>query len=126
MSRGPSWPAVPLTSGWRVAFWLAVAASVCAGSGGAPDGAGFRHDGTMNNLAGKKLQRPREGRLIAGVAAGFGEYFEVDPVVIRVLFAAAAFFGGAGIGAYLLAWILIPEEGESSSIADRLLGKTGG
>jgi phage shock protein C len=80
----------------------------------------------MNNVAGKKLQRPREGRIIAGVAAGFAEYFEVDVVFVRVLFAAATLLSGAGILAYVVAWILIPEEGESSSIADRFMSKTGG
>jgi phage shock protein C len=80
----------------------------------------------MNNLAGKKLQRPREGRIIAGVATGFAEYFEVDVVFVRVLFAAATLLSAAGILAYLVAWILIPEEGESSSIADRFMSKTGG
>jgi phage shock protein PspC (stress-responsive transcriptional regulator)/FtsH-binding integral membrane protein len=57
------------------------------------------------------LRRSRTDRVGAGVAGGLGEYFGVDPVLFRVLFATAAFFGGAGILAYLLAWAAIPEAG---------------
>src|SRR5690349_8908365 len=57
------------------------------------------------------LRRSRTDRVGAGVAGGLGAYFGVDPVLFRVLFAVAAFFGGAGVIAYLLAWAVIPEEG---------------
>jgi phage shock protein PspC (stress-responsive transcriptional regulator) len=57
------------------------------------------------------LRRSRTDRVGAGVAGGLGEYFGVDPVLFRVLFATAAFFGGAGILAYLIAWAAIPEAG---------------
>lgn len=57
------------------------------------------------------LRRSRTDRVGAGVAGGLGEYFGLDPVLFRVLFATSAFFGGAGILAYLLAWAAIPEEG---------------
>jgi phage shock protein C len=79
----------------------------------------------MDNQAGKKLQRPREGRMVFGVAAGFADYFGVDVVLVRVLFVVAAIFSvGAGALAYLAGWLLIPEEGESSSIADQFVSKT--
>ena len=45
--------------------------------------------------------------LYAGVAAGLGEYFDVDPVLFRVGFVVAALVGGAGILAYGLAWLLL-------------------
>jgi phage shock protein PspC (stress-responsive transcriptional regulator) len=54
----------------------------------------------------------------AGVSSGLGEYFGLDPVLFRVLFATAAFFGGAGILAYLLAWAAIPEEGTEHAPID--------
>lgn len=57
------------------------------------------------------LRRSRTDRVGAGVAGGLGEYFNVDPVLFRVLFATAAFFGGAGVLAYLVAWAAIPEQG---------------
>ena len=54
----------------------------------------------------------------AGVAGGLGTYFDVDPVLFRVLFATSAFFGGVGIIAYVLAWAAIPEEGTTSAPVD--------
>jgi phage shock protein PspC (stress-responsive transcriptional regulator) len=57
-----------------------------------------------------------------GVAGGLGEYFGVDPVLFRVLFAVGAFFGGAGILAYIIAWAAIPEQGATHAPVDRLIG----
>lgn len=67
----------------------------------------------------KVLRRSRTDRVGAGVAGGLGRYFGFDPVLFRVLFATAAFFGGAGVIAYVLAWIAIPEEGTQSAAVDR-------
>src|ERR1700755_3271075 len=64
------------------------------------------------------LRRSRSGRVAGGVSAGLGEYFAVDPVLFRVLFATSAFFGGAGILAYLLAWAAIPEGGTERAAID--------
>lgn len=64
------------------------------------------------------LRRSRSGRVAAGVSAGLGEYFGVDPVLFRVLFATSAFFGGAGILAYLLAWAAVPDEGTEHAPID--------
>jgi phage shock protein PspC (stress-responsive transcriptional regulator) len=64
------------------------------------------------------LRRSRTNRVGAGVAAGLGDYFGFDPVLFRVLFATAAFFGGAGIVAYVLAWAVIPEEGTERAPID--------
>jgi phage shock protein PspC (stress-responsive transcriptional regulator) len=64
------------------------------------------------------LRRSRTNRVAAGVSSGLGEYFGLDPVLFRVLFATSAFFGGAGILAYLLAWAAIPEEGTEHAPID--------
>jgi phage shock protein PspC (stress-responsive transcriptional regulator) len=64
------------------------------------------------------LRRSRTDRVAAGVSSGLGDYFGVDPVLFRVLFATAAFFGGAGILAYLLAWAAIPEAGTAHAPID--------
>jgi phage shock protein PspC (stress-responsive transcriptional regulator) len=64
------------------------------------------------------LRRNRTNRVAAGVASGLGKYFGIDPVLFRVLFATSAFFGGAGILAYLLAWAAIPEEGTERAPVD--------
>ena len=79
----------------------------------------------MNNLPGRKLTRPTAGRLVAGVAVGLGEYFGVDVTLTRVIFAVAACFGGFGVIAYLACWLIIPEQGESESIAEQFVKKTG-
>ncbi len=57
-----------------------------------------------------RLYRSRETRIIAGVAGGLAEYFQVDVVLIRLLWLIAAFAGGGGIPVYIIAWIVIPEE----------------
>jgi phage shock protein PspC (stress-responsive transcriptional regulator) len=54
--------------------------------------------------------RSSSDRVIAGVAAGIGRYFSVDPVVVRIAFIVGAFFGGAGVIAYLAAWLLVPRD----------------
>jgi len=57
----------------------------------------------------KKLTRKRSDRMIVGVCSGVAEYFEIDVTVVRVAWAIFACFGGAGILAYLLAAIIMPE-----------------
>ena len=55
-----------------------------------------------------RLYRSERHRIIAGVAGGFGEYFSIDPTLIRLAFVLVTLIGGFGIVLYLLAWILIP------------------
>ena len=57
-----------------------------------------------------KLMRSRTDRKIAGVCAGFAEYFDLDVTVVRVVWLIVALFGGGGILAYIIAWIVMPEE----------------
>jgi phage shock protein C len=77
------------------------------------------------DIGNKTLQRKRDGRMLAGVCAGLGEYFGIDANVVRLVFAVASFFGFAGVLAYLVAWAVIPEEGEKASILEGLVNKTG-
>lgn len=58
----------------------------------------------------KKLYRSRKNKVLGGVCGGIGEYFEVDPVLIRVLFVFLTFFNGSGILLYLLLLIILPQE----------------
>lgn len=69
----------------------------------------------------RTLRRSDSDRVAAGVAGGLGEYFGVDPVIFRVLFATTAFFGGAGIIAYLIGWAAIPERHQAHAPIDRLV-----
>lgn len=67
------------------------------------------------------LERATHGRMLAGVAAGAARYLGVDPAVVRILFAVLVVVGGIGIPLYLAAWLLIPEEGQSQSIASEII-----
>ena len=59
----------------------------------------------------KRLFRSKKNRMIAGVCGGIGEYFDVDPTLIRLLWALITLFTiGTGIIAYIIAWIIIPEK----------------
>ncbi len=49
-------------------------------------------------------------RKIAGVCGGLGKYLDVDPVIIRIIALVFTLLGGSGIIAYIVAWILMPDE----------------
>ena len=57
----------------------------------------------------KRLYRSRE-KMVAGVCSGLADYFNIDPTIMRVLFVVIAFAGGASLLAYLILWIIVPEE----------------
>lgn len=57
----------------------------------------------------KKLYRSHD-RWIAGVCGGFGEYFDIDPLVIRIIWIIAILFMGTGILLYIIFWLVIPEK----------------
>jgi phage shock protein PspC (stress-responsive transcriptional regulator) len=79
----------------------------------------------MSNINGNKvLIRPRNGRMVAGVCAGFADYLGLDVNLVRVLVAVISIFTiGTGVLAYLVAWAVIPEEGANTSIAEDLFNK---
>ena len=58
----------------------------------------------------KKLYKIRQGRMLAGVCGGIGQYFNVDPTLIRLAWVLVSCLGGAGLLAYIIAAIVIPEE----------------
>ena len=57
----------------------------------------------------RRLRRSQSDRMIAGVAGGIGEYFSIDPVLVRIGFVALALLGGAGLIVYPVAWVLVPD-----------------
>lgn len=71
----------------------------------------------------RTLRRPGEDRIVAGVGAGLGRYFAVDPVLFRVLFAVFSLFGGIGLVMYGLGWLVIPDQNMASSGLDRVLAE---
>jgi signal transduction histidine kinase len=54
------------------------------------------------------LRRDTRNRWVAGVCAGIGRHFGVDPLIVRVVFIAAAMAGGVGVALYALAWVFVP------------------
>ena len=56
-----------------------------------------------------------KNKMIAGVCAGFAEYFNVDPLIVRLLFMALCPFYGGGLIAYLVCALLIPEGQEETA-----------
>jgi phage shock protein PspC (stress-responsive transcriptional regulator) len=69
----------------------------------------------------RPLRRAYHGRMLTGVAAGIGDYLDVDVTIIRVAFVVFTVLGGAGIPVYLAGALLIPEEGSDVSLASSLL-----
>ena len=67
----------------------------------------------------RRLTRSRANGNIAGVCAGMAEYFEIDVVVVRVAWVVFSIIPGAIIGgvlAYLAAWLIIPESGDTVGV----------
>ncbi|MHB1415018.1 MAG: PspC domain-containing protein [Chloroflexota bacterium] len=59
----------------------------------------------------KRLYRSRTNRVVAGVAGGMGEYFDVDPTLVRIIWLLLFLPGGLpGLIPYIICWILIPKE----------------
>jgi len=89
---------------------------------GAHDG---RMDITTNQNSNEEthlLRRSREGSMLAGVAAGLADYFDVDATLVRIGLVALTFLGGAGVPLYVAAWLLIPEAGSEVAVAGEILG----
>ena len=57
----------------------------------------------------KRLYRDGDNEILGGVAYGLGNYFGIDPALVRVIFILSIFIGGFGILAYLILWVSIPE-----------------
>jgi phage shock protein C len=96
--------------------------------GGPGHGSPARQSGMMACMSDvngtRKLMRTRDGRIVAGVCSGIGEYLGVDANVIRLVLALISVFtAGFGVLLYLAAWVVVPEEDEPTSIAERMIKK---
>ena len=68
----------------------------------------------------KKLIRSRSESMIAGVCGGLGDYFGIDPTVVRLVFVLLALLGGHGVLIYLILSIVVPrEQAENAAQASR-------
>lgn len=65
---------------------------------------------TRSTVGQRGLVRPRQGKLVAGVAAGLARRFGLSPTLVRVLFVASMLLPGPQILAYLALWIIMPKE----------------
>ncbi|MFD7558532.1 MULTISPECIES: PspC domain-containing protein [unclassified Streptomyces] len=67
------------------------------------------------------LRRSRRDKVLAGVCGGLGRYFDLDPVVFRIVLGVLTVTGGVGLIFYGFAWLMLPQEGEEESEAKKLL-----
>jgi phage shock protein C len=58
----------------------------------------------------KRLYRSRTDRRLFGVCGGIGSYFNIDPVIVRILWIFLTLAGGGGVIAYIIACLIVPEE----------------
>ena len=56
----------------------------------------------------KRLRRNPINKIIGGVCSGLADYFSVDVVLVRAIFAASFLFAGASAGLYLILWLFMP------------------
>ena len=88
-------------------------------------GAMTSQDTQRTDAPGRLLRRRTGDRVIGGVAGGLGDYFNIDPLLIRIGFVGLILFGGAGVVLYLIAWLFVPAEGQDASVVDSALGRLG-
>src|SRR5688500_16557683 len=72
---------------------------------------------TLDEAPARRLVRTTEGRWLGGVCAGLARYFDINPLVYRIAFAALTLAGGTGLLLYLAAYLVIPDEHAEESVA---------
>lgn len=72
----------------------------------------------MEQTPNKKLYRSRTDRYIAGVCGGIGQYFNIDPIIVRIIFIVATFAHGAGLVAYLILAVVVPLESGAGTMSE--------
>jgi phage shock protein PspC (stress-responsive transcriptional regulator) len=81
---------------------------------------------TEQPTAPRLLRRRGDDRVLGGVASGLADYFNVDPLLVRIGFVGLMVFNGLGLGLYLLAWLLVPTDTDNQSVVQRIIGRIGG
>ena len=66
-----------------------------------------------------RLVRPRDDRMVAGVASGIARHLGVDPALVRIAFVLLTLAGGSGVLAYLVAWLVLPEDASTAPAPSR-------
>lgn len=66
-----------------------------------------------------RLYKSNKDKVFDGVCGGIGEYFKIDPVIVRLLWVVLVIFGGTGVLAYVVAMLIIPKNPESIPLKDK-------
>jgi phage shock protein PspC (stress-responsive transcriptional regulator) len=90
---------------------------------GTGTGVGGEASETSTQVDRDRLHRGGPHRMLAGVAVGLADYFDIDPTLVRAGFVALSFLGGLAVPLYLAGWLLIPEQGAEQSVAEELLAR---
>ena len=61
----------------------------------------------------KQLYKSNTNKKVAGVCGGIGEYFDIDPTLVRLGFVALSFLAGGGLAVYIIAAIIMPDRPET-------------
>ncbi|WP_017622930.1 PspC domain-containing protein [Nocardiopsis chromatogenes] len=76
----------------------------------------------MNNDFGKKqLRRSADQRMLTGVCGGIGRFVGIDANIVRLAFAVFTLLGGSGILLYIIAWVIMPDEGTDTSVLEHVI-----
>ncbi len=65
----------------------------------------------------KKIYRSESDRMIAGICGGIGEYFDIDPTLVRIIFA-CILLSGSGFILYIILWVVIPSQSQVKNKGD--------
>ena len=68
-----------------------------------------------------RLYRSREERMIGGVCGGIGNYFGIDPTLVRLLFVFGTLMGFQGLLAYLVLLIVVPEAPQAAGMGEQIV-----
>lgn len=71
----------------------------------------------------KRLERVRQGRMLAGVCTGIAQYLNADVSVVRIITLLVGLFTGVGPFIYLAAWLVMPLQGVQTSQFTNLVGQ---
>lgn len=78
---------------------------------------------TVKDFVATRPRRPHRGRILAGVAAGIGRRYGIDPIIVRVALVVSAFYGGAGVIVYLLGWLFLAADDDEVSGFEGMIGR---
>ncbi|MBB6121904.1 PspC domain-containing protein [Nocardiopsis algeriensis] len=73
------------------------------------------------NFQGKRFRRSNDSRMLTGVCGGIADYLGIDATVVRLVFVVLTLLGFSGVFVYILAWLIMPAEGEQYSLLEEIV-----